>query len=988
MHNWWPFGPTLGWVGVLVVQAEEEEVLVLRRPSSVGLRRPVGAVLLTGVLAACGLASGSVVSAGAATPVLPTLPPPTQDLGLGCPTPPASESQPWLNPASSPECRAYFVVAALPTVAEKEAALTSHATFTNMGITMPTGGDGPAGDVTGNGVAQTPAPITLGATWSAALAAAYGNELGQEARARDKSQINAPVLDLMRTWHQGRQAESFGEDPFLTGALAAAEIPAIQQNHVEDEIKHIGAYTQETGRAGDAPTAAGPYAPASFPNNEIVSLKALNELYLLPFGMASQAGASNIMCAFPDVDGVHDCDNGYFFDTMREAYDFEGAISPDFPNAQHDVAGSLNAGCDLCSQTLGGTSLASEVSAGAIPVATLNEMIYDETVASFKVGLTDDPPSGPPSNTLNVITPAINTTNQSVDDDGAVLLKNGGGILPLRAGQTSSIAVIGPSASAAPIYAESGSAYVPPAAGAQISPLQGIEAAAPSTTTVNYAQGAAPVGEQPDAAKLPVLTTSSEPTLQTQASGGSPGLTASYYGTPDWTGPAVLTDVENGVNLDGGIPNASVAPGATNGNGATIKVNGWSVAYTGVFTAPTPGTYVFSLSDGGGAKLYLNGALVDTNLDGQFGYTSQVAEHFTAGERVSIALDYTPRQAAVGIIGPFQGALEVAPTITIGPYVQLGMAGPDTATSGTVAAPDTLIATAVAAAKSSRVAVVFVGQSSGEGVDRSTLRLPGAQDELISAVAAANPNTIVVLNTGGPVLMPWLDKVKGVVEMWYPGDQFGKAAADLLLGAATPNGRLPETWPASKSQGPGQTPAQYPGVFTPNPTTPTAFNESFGEGVDIGYRWYQSHDQTPLLPFGYGLSYTRFSYGPLWLSRGSHGSYTATTTIRNTGSRPGAEVPQLYLRYPPRAGEASWNLKGFTKVYLQPGHSQTVSFPITNQMLQSYSEDREEWVVTPGRYTLAIGSSSADMRGAVSFDVVGRRRSGREGGSPPAITGI
>ena len=962
--------------------------MVLRRPSSVGFRRPVGAALLTGVLAACGLASSLVVSARAATPVLPTLPAPTQDLGLGCPTPPVSESQPWLNSAYTPECRASFVVAALPTVAQKEAALTSQATLTGMGITMPTGGDGPAGDVTGDGVAQTPAPITLGATWSTAMAAAYGNELGEEARARNKSQINAPVLDLMRTWHQGRQAESFGEDPLLTGALAAAEIPAIQRNHVEDEIKHIGAYTQETGRAGDAPTASGPYAPASFPNNEIVSLKALNELYLLPFGMASEAGASNIMCAFPDVDGVHDCDDSYFFDTMREEYDFEGAISPDFPNAQHDVAGSLNAGCDLCSQTLGGTSLASEVSSGAISVSTLNQMIYDDTVASFKVGLTDDPSSGPPSNTLNVITPAINATNQSVDDDGAVLLKNDSGILPIRGGRTSSIAVIGPSASVAPIYAESGSAYVPPFSGAQISPLQGIEAAAPSTTTVNYAQGAAPVGEQPDAAKLPVLTTSTEATLQTQADGGSPGLTATYYGTPDWTGPAVLTDVENGVNLNGGIPNSSVAPGAGNGTGGTIKVNGWSVTYTGVFTAPTPGTYVFSLSDGGGAKLYLNGALVETNLDGQFGYTSQVAEHFTAGEQVRLALDYTPRQAAVGIIGPFQGALEVAPTITIGPYVQLGMVGPDTATSGTVAAPDTLIADAVAAAKSSRVALVFVGQSSGEGVDRSTLQLPGAQDELISAVAAANPNTIVVLNTGGPVLMPWLNRVKGVLETWYPGDQFGKAAADLLFGAATPNGRLPETWPASENQGPGQTPAQYPGVFSPNPTTPTAFTESFDEGVDIGYRWYQSHDQTPLFPFGYGLSYTRFSYSPVRLSRGAGGTYRASTTIRNIGWAYGAEVPQVYLHYPTRAGEAPWNLKGFTKVYLHPGDNQTVSFPITTQMLQSYSDDREAWVVTPGRYTLAIGSSSADIRGAVSFDVSSRRRSGREGGSPPVITGI
>ena len=189
---------------------------------------------------------------------------------------------------------------------QKVAALTSSTTFTNMGIVLPTGG-GPAGDVSGNGVAQSPAPIGLGATWSSSMAAQYGNELGQEARARNKSLIAAPVIDLMRTWHQGRQAEGFGEDPFLTGSLAAAEIPAIQQNHVEDMAKHVGAYTQETGRAGDAPTASGPNAPASFPNNELMSLKTLNELYLAPFGAASLAGASEIMCAFPEVNGVFGC---------------------------------------------------------------------------------------------------------------------------------------------------------------------------------------------------------------------------------------------------------------------------------------------------------------------------------------------------------------------------------------------------------------------------------------------------------------------------------------------------------------------------------------------------------------------------------------------------------------------------------------------------------------------------------------------------------
>lgn len=886
-----------------------------------------------------------------------------------CPTPPASQNQPWLDPSYSPACRAQFVVAALPTISQKVTALTDqNKTFTSMGIVMPTGGDGPAGDVTGNGVAQSPAPIVLGATWSTAMAAQYGNELGQEARARNKSQINAPVLDLMRTWHQGRQAESFGEDPFLTGTLGAAEIPAIQQHHVEDMMKHIGAYTQETGRAGDAPTASGPNAPASFPNNEIMSLKTLNELYLAPFGAGAEAGASNIMCAFPKVNGVFDCQDAYIFNEMRSEYGFEGAIGPDFPDAQHSLAASLNAGCDNCATTFDGETLQQAVTAGEVPVSTLNRMIYDQVVASFKVGLTDNPPAGPPSNTANVITPAINHTNETIADDGAVLLQNSGQVLPLSS-SASSIAVIGPSASAGPIYAEPGSAYVPPVQSNQVTPLQGIQDSAPAGTAVNYAQGAAPIGEQPDTPELPLLTTSTESSLMTAANGGSPGLTATYFGTRDWSGPAVLTDIENGVNLNGGIPNSAVAPGAPNGQGGMIKINGWSVRYTGTFTPPTTGLYDFSVGDGGTASLYLNGVLELQNLDGQFGYANQVAVYLEAGHAVNLRLDYSPRQAAVGIIPPQQLALEVAPTIKIGPYVQLGMVGPDTPTSGTVAAPDALIADAVAAAKKSSVAVVFVGESNGEGVDRSTLELPGAQDELIEAVARANPNTIVVLNTSGPVLMPWLHEVKGVLEMWYPGDQFGRSVADLLFGDAAPGGRLPETFPASERQGPGQTPATYPGVFTPNTATPTALTEAFSEGLDIGYRWYQATGQRPLFPFGYGLSYTHFTYRHLTISTERDGSRIASVTITNTGRQPGAEVPQLYLHFPAAAGEPIWSLKGFDKVDLQPGQSQTVSFPITNQTLRTFSNRTGGWDVVPGIYTAAVGSSSANLLDAESFAV-------------------
>ncbi len=181
------------------------------------------------------------------------------------------------------------------------------------------------------------------------------------------------------------------------------------------------------------------------------------------------------------------------------------------------------------------------------------------------------------------------------------------------------------------------------------------------------------------------------------------------------------------------------------------------------------------------------------------------------------------------------------------------------------------------------------------------------------------------------------------------------------------------TFPASEAQGPGQTPATYPGVFTPNTTTPTALTEHFTEGLDIGYRWYQATGQRPLFPFCFGLSYTRFAYGWPRLSEHRGGASTITVSITNTGRVAGAEVPQLYLHYPAAAGEPVWSLKGFDKVDLQPGQRATVSFALGRRLLRTFNDATGRWGVTPGRYTVAVGSSSADLRTETSF-VVGRGR--------------
>ncbi|WP_414167277.1 glycoside hydrolase family 3 C-terminal domain-containing protein [Streptoverticillium reticulum] len=258
---------------------------------------------------------------------------------------------------------------------------------------------------------------------------------------------------------------------------------------------------------------------------------------------------------------------------------------------------------------------------------------------------------------------------------------------------------------------------------------------------------------------------------------------------------------------------------------------------------------------------------------------------------------------------------------------------------------------AAVAAKADR-AVVFVADTSGEGTDRGTLALPAGQNELIDAVAAANPNTVVVLNTSGAVLMPWLDKVRGVIANWYAGQEQGAAIAALLFGDAEPGGRLPETFPATDRQGPAGSGDRYPGNGVSVP---------YDEGLAVGYRWYHRSGQKPLFPFGFGLSYTRFTLADLGLQAGTDGSAQVRVTVRNTGSRTGSEVVQLYVEHPDAAGEPSPVLKAFAKATLAPGVTRTVELPLPRDAFAIWSEERQGWTVLPGRYRIHVGRSSADL---------------------------
>jgi beta-glucosidase len=267
-------------------------------------------------------------------------------------------------------------------------------------------------------------------------------------------------------------------------------------------------------------------------------------------------------------------------------------------------------------------------------------------------------------------------------------------------------------------------------------------------------------------------------------------------------------------------------------------------------------------------------------------------------------------------------------------------------------------ASAAASAAKADVAIVFVNQWLAESIDAANLSLPndiqtGAdQNALVQAVLKANPNTIVVVESGGAVLMPWLSKVKGVLEAWYPGSGGGPAIANVLFGDVNPSGHLPITFPASESQLPRP-------VLDVGTSTDQNFHVNYNiEGAAVGYKWFQAKGLTPLFPFGYGLSYTSFSYGEPHATSGR--TLTTTFTVTNTGRSAGYAVPQLYLGLQGR-GEAPTRLVGFTKVLLKPGQTRTVSVTADPRLLAEFDGDTNRWVIKGGRYPLYLATSSTDI---------------------------
>ncbi len=561
----------------------------------------------------------------------------------------------------------------------------------------------------------------------------------------------------------------------------------------------------------------------------------------------------------------------------------------------------------------GEPSLREAVAQGSIPPSRVADLVRRRLVPGFRIGTFDHPatavredPSTPEARALAV----------EIAESGAVLLKNDG-VLPLSPA-VQRIAVIGPQSGADAVVTEQGSPYVEPRH--LVTAIDGLRARAPRGTTIVHAPGGPSLKALP-APPVGLLT----------APDGQPGWLAEYYASPDIALPGAPFVARVEAELDtNGAPNVDGLPAD----------KAWAVRWRARFTARANGVHRFTLEGSGSAELLVDGKLVDAFTNADFGARLYAQVQLAAGASVPIEVRYSPR-VTLGDTQRTQFA-----TI-LGTVLRLGYAPPDDRR-----------AQAVAAARAADVAVVVVGHTVGEGWDRRSLELPADQDALIDAVAAANPHTVVVLVTGGPVAMPWLERVAGVLQLWLPGDAFGTALARLLYGDADPGGRLPVTFPADETQGPGTTQATYPGTPTENGALDTVH---FDEELAIGYRFYDRHGQRPLFPFGYGLSYARFAIESAAARAQPGGGAEVRVRVGNTATRAGTEVVQVYVGFPPATGEPPRQLKGMAKLTLAPGATREVVIPLAARAFQIWDAAVERWVTPPGPFTIAVGHSSREL---------------------------
>jgi beta-glucosidase len=769
--------------------------------------------------------------------------------------------------------------------------------------------DGPNGtrgseSRTGPRSACFPVGVALAATWNTELGERVGMALAEETRAKGAHILLAPTVNIHRSPLAGRNFECYSEDPYLTARMAVAYINGLQGGGVGACIKHFVCNDSEFER---------------FSMSSEVGERALWEIYLEPFRQAiNEAKPWSVMSAYNKINGTYASENAHLLlDILKGDWGFDGIVISDWYGTYSRNAAKNGLDLEMPGPARwSGKNLVRAVRAGELDEGVIDEKVRRILHVFGKAGIFDDPE---PQTERAEDKPEHRQLIRQVGAEAIVLLKNENDILPLLPEKIESIAVIGENAMYAQVMG-GGSAQVTPHY--VVSPLEGIQSRAGKGIEVSYAIGCK-IDSQP-----PLINTD-----WLAAEDGTPnGLTLQYYDNMKLSGQPVHSEVTDRMELTWFGEKAKY-----------INPRNFSIRLSGMLSVPERGEYTFNVSSVGACRLFIDNV---EKIVIPAEHPAGLSDWDEVQDTIELELD-ADRLYAIKLeyIAEPRGRSRV---------MRLGCMR---------SLPENAIEEAVELGRKSDVAIVYAGWTKRletEGVDRPSMELPGDQAELIRQVAAANPNTIVVLNTGSPVNMDWLDDVPAVVQSWYLGQEAGNAIADVLFGDVNPSGKLTTTFPRRIQDNPAY--LNYPGENG---------RVLYGEGIFVGYRYYDKKEIKPLFPFGYGLSYTTFDYSNLLLNAEEFRpdeTIQVSLDVKNTGPVPGKEIVQLYIQdIESRLVRPEVELKAFTKVSLDPGETKPVSFTLNKESLSFYDPAVKGWVAEPGEFEVLIGSSSRDIRLRRSF---------------------
>lgn len=737
-----------------------------------------------------------------------------------------------------------------------------------------------------------PSATALASAWDPDIARRYGAAVAVEARRKGVDVALGPTINLHRSPLGGRHFEALSEDPVLTAELAAAYVNGVQDNGVGATPKHYVANDSETDR---------------FTVDVRVSDRALRELYLLPFEKAvTQARAWLVMSSYNAVNGTTATENDLLETPLNSEWDFDGVVVSDWTAVRSLAA--AKASQDLAMPGPDGPwgdALVQAVRSGQIGEAVIDRKVARILTLARRVGALDGSVAAEPA---WVEDGAGFARHAAIE--GTVLLRNRGE-LPWDPARLRSVAVIGDNAARARTQGGGSATVLPPYT---VSPLDGLRAALPGVQ-VSYSRGAV---VQQGVAELPLAQMTNPVT-------GGPGLRVRFL---DSDGTELFTEDRHSSALVWFGGDAPV------GRSAVVEL-------ATLFTPAETGPVRVGFATVGHGQVYADGELIiDQTVESEHTDlgaalmappTAAAEVNLTASTPVELRLSYDLR----GRTGPMADLL----------WLRFG-------TEPAAVDADALIAAAAEAAANSDAALVVVGTNSvveSEGYDRTSLALPGRQDDLVRAVAAANPHTVVLVNSGAPVLMPWRDQVAAVLVGYFGGQEFGHAVAEVLLGVAEPGGRLPTTWPAAEADVP---------VLS---TTPAGGALDYAEGIHVGYRAWLAGDATPAYWFGAGQGYTDITLAgvraPASVTAGE--SIPVTVQVTNRGERAGKQVVQVYAERPDSAADrpVRW-LVGFAPARVPAGQTAQVQVSVPTRLL-AYWQDG--WRYEPGTYQLRVGTSAVDL---------------------------